>query len=69
MRPITEALRPIRTEDFHVVLDAVMSIYLNMAVKGLGIARTDDALRLQRKNLPRVVAAIRAHKAPPAGSA
>ena len=66
---IEKALGQIRDEELRVVLDAVMSIYLNLSISCVGIEKTDSFLRFQRKNLPRIAALIRAHNSPPAGRA
>ena len=69
MQVIHEALGQVRGEPLRVVLDALISLYLGLAIRALGIEKTDAALRLQRKNLVRIAEAIRANQSPPAGRA
>jgi hypothetical protein len=42
------------------VLDGLISLWVDLSLRGVGVARTDDGLRALRRDLPRMAAALRA---------
>jgi hypothetical protein len=50
-------------------MNALISVFLDLSLSTVGVARTDEALRLLRRDLPKFAAALRAASDKPAGSA
>jgi hypothetical protein len=46
--------------DGRAVLDGLISLWVDLSLRGVGVARTDDGLRALRRDLPRMAAALRA---------
>jgi hypothetical protein len=51
------------------ILDALLSMYVSLAIQWIGAEHAGEALRVSRKNLPRAAAIMRAGKARPQGRA
>lgn len=49
------------------LMDGLMSLYLDLSLRSAGEARTDETLRLIRRDLPRMAAALRAADNPKEG--
>jgi hypothetical protein len=67
-KALREAAKPILEElGGEALLDALISVWLDLMLSTQGVKRTDDALRLLRRDLPKFAAALRAMKAGPHG--
>ncbi len=56
-----------RGTDPMAITDALISIWIDFGLEMLGVVRTDENLRLLRRDLPKMAAAKRAMQAQPKG--
>jgi hypothetical protein len=69
-RLLREIVRPIAERHGGIaVMNALISLWLDVSLAFLGVAETQEQLRLLRRDVPKFAAALRASKAEPEGRA